>query len=115
MSWKPSTIAVLPEEFAGIVAGHTVVVFHFWASWNHHDKTMDRVLGEVAREYKARVFIGSIDIDDPNYFETARALKVLNIPALVSFVNGKHFETVNGLPSKEHLERLLQKWLDAAG
>lgn len=115
MSWKPSTSEVLPDQFATVVAQHDVTVLHFWASWNLHDKSMDTVLAKIASEFKGRVFIGSVHADDPRYNEACRELKVLNLPALVTFVNGKHFETVIGLHSEDHLKLRLRGCLDSAG
>ncbi len=96
VSWQPSTTKVLPDEFGEVIAGHNVPIFHSYASWNRYDVTMDRQLCEIADVYKDQIFIGSIDTDHEKNWERCKELRILNLPAIVTFVNGRHFETVIG-------------------
>ena len=114
MSWQPSTTKVRPDEFSEVIAGHNVVIFHFYASWNRNDVIMDQVLCEIADTYKDHVFIGSIDTDDPENYEKCKELRILNLPAIAAFVNGRHFETVIGLLSRESLNTKVQQWSNTA-
>ena len=114
MSWQLSTTKVLPDEFGEVIAGHRVAVFHFYASWNRYDATMDQMLCDIADAYKDHIFIGSIDTDDQENWERCKELSILNLPAIAAFVNSQHFETVIGLLSKESLNSKLQKWLNSA-
>jgi len=115
MSWQPSTTRVLPDEFDEVVAGHNVAVFHFYASWNGYDVTMDQMLREIADTYKDRIFIGSIDTDDRENYEKCKELRILNLPAIAAFVNGRHFETVIGLLSQESLNTKFVAWIAING
>jgi thioredoxin-like negative regulator of GroEL len=103
VEWKPSTAEVLPDTFGKVIAAHDVVVFHFWASWNAYDVTMDQMLGEIANDYSDQIFIGSIDTDNQENWARCKELRILNLPAIATFVKGKHFETVMGLGSREFL------------
>lgn len=114
MSWQPSTTKVLPDEFNEVLAGHNVAVFHFYASWNEYDVTMDQMLCEIADTYKDRIFIGSIDTDDQENLERCKELRILNLPAIATFVNGQHVETVIGLLSQESLNTKVEKWANTA-
>ena len=114
VSWQPSTTKVLPDEFGEVIAGHNVAIFHFYGSWNRYDVTMDRQLCEIADVYKDQIFIGSIDTDDLKNWERCKELRILNLPAIATFLNGRHFETVIGLSSKESLIRQVQQWFNAA-
>jgi thioredoxin 1 len=109
--WNPSSIPVRPDEFGEVIADHDVAVFHFWASWNTYDKTMDQILSEIAAEYKGRIFIGSIDADEPENWTRCKELRVLNLPAVASFINGKHHETIIGLNSREFWSRKVEEWM----
>jgi len=114
MSWQPSTTKVLPDEFDEVLASYNVAVFHFYASWNRYDVTIDQILREIADTYKDRIFIGSIDTDDQENWERCKELRILNLPAIAAFVNGQHFETVIGLLSKESLSAKVEKWSNTA-
>ena len=113
MNWKPSTINLLPEEFVEVVAKHKVAVFHIWAAWNAYDKLMDAALRKTASEYKSRIFLGSINADEPGHMQRCKELGVVNLPAIASFVNGMHVETIIGLQSNEDLNSRFRKWLNA--
>ena len=114
MSWQPSTTKVLPDEFGEVIAGHSVVIFHFYAAWNRYDVIMDQLLCEIGDTYKDHIFIGSIDTDDQENCEKCKELRILNLPAIAAFVNGEHFETIIGLLSKESLNTKVQKWSNTA-
>lgn len=114
MNWQPSTTKVSPDEIGEVIAGHSIAVFHFYAAWNHrYDATMDQLLCEVADAYKDQIFIGSIDTDDEQNWERCKELRILNLPAIAIFVNGRHFETVIGLLPRESLNSKVQKWFNA--
>ena len=111
MSWQPSTTKVPPDRFAEVTGGHKIAVFHFYASWNRYDVTMDQVVCEITEAYKDQIFVGSIDTDDQENWERCKELRILNLPAVAIFVNGRHLETVIGLLSRESLNSKVQKWL----
>ena len=114
MSWQPSTSKVLADGFCEVIGATTVAVFHFYASWNRYDVTKDQMLCEIADAYKDHIFIGSVDTDDQENWERCKELRILNLPAIATFVNSRHFETVIGLLSKESLNSKVQKWLSTA-
>jgi len=109
--WKPSTTEVRPDEFGKVIADRSLTVFHFWASWNTYDKTMDQILCEIADEYEGRVFIGSIDADQKENWFRCNELRILNLPAVASFINGRHHETIIGLSDREFWSRKVQEWI----
>jgi thioredoxin-like negative regulator of GroEL len=114
VSWQPSTTKVSSDEFGEVIAGHNVVIFHFYASWNRYDVAMDQILCEIAGTDKDDIFIGSIDTDDQENCEKCKELRILNLPAIAAFVNGRHFETVIGLLSKNSLNTKVQEWSNTA-
>ena len=114
MSWQLSTTKVLPDKFGELIAGHSIAVFHFYASWNRYDVTMDQMLGDIADAYKDHIFIGSIDTDDQENWERCKELRILNLPAIAVFVNSQHYETVIGLLSKKSLNNKVEEWLNTA-
>lgn len=111
VSWQPSTTKVLPDKFEEAIGEHNVAVFHFYAAWNRYDVTMDQMLCEIAVAYKDQIFVGSIDTDDQENWERCKELRIVNLPAIAVFVNGRHVETIIGLLAKESLNSKVQKWL----
>lgn len=81
----------------------------FWAPWCGPCRALAPVLDELAVEYKDRVKIAKINIDD--HQKTASSYGIRSIPTLMLFKDGKAQETVIGLVSKDRLQGLLKKVL----
>ena len=107
-TWAPSSIKVFRRDFDKYVAENRAAIFHFWAIWDLHDRTMDEALAENAFEYKDRVFIGAVDVDDPDSWSLMKQLRVMNVPALVLFKDGVYIETIVGCLKKETIKNKLE-------
>ncbi len=81
----------------------------FWAPWCGPCRAIAPVLDELAVEYKDRVKIAKINIDD--HQKTASSYGIRSIPTLMLFKDGKAQETIIGLVSKDRLQGLLKKVL----
>jgi thioredoxin-like negative regulator of GroEL len=112
--WHPSTIRISPESFAQIVNEQKLIVLHFWAGWNMYDQLMDRILEEIVPQYSDRIFFGAVDVDCPGHAQRCLDLRIVNVPALVVFVHGRHIETILGMRSQEDIRRRLEEWLAVA-
>jgi hypothetical protein len=106
--WSPSTDAVAPTDFEAC----PVLVLHYWAVYDLHDREMDKRLGVLRDEYAGRLCIRSYD--------TARAENqpfiqgIANLPALACFIRGKWFKSLIGLRSVDELRSVFDDWSTAA-
>lgn len=75
---------------------------------------MDEALREIETEHQDHAFFGAVDADCEGHWQKCRELRVLNLPALACFINGKHVETVIGVRSKKYLSNKIKEWLIAA-
>jgi thioredoxin-like negative regulator of GroEL len=97
------------EEYEDFIKSKPITVIHFRADWNGIDLEQRENLSRVDPNYACDVRFGAVDIDDPKFRDLARALKILNIPALAYYQDGKHLETVIGLCSKDGIEGKLNQ------
>src|SRR4051812_9307491 len=95
--WSPSTVPVAPGDFEAF----PVLVLHYWAMWDLHDREMDKRLGVLRDEYAGRICIRSCDTDRPENQPFIQA--IANIPALGCFIRGKWFKSLIGLRSVDEL------------
>ncbi len=86
-----------------------LVLVDFWAKWCGPCHGMIPILEACASEYKGRVRIVKVDVDENP--RTAERYEIRTIPTLIFFREGKPIEVIHGAPSfavlKSTLERLL--------
>lgn len=88
-----------------------LVLVDFWASWCAPCKMMDPVLEQLETDYGDRIKFGKLNVEDNQ--ELAMNYKVMSIPSLVLFRDGKAVEKVTGLYPKEKLAAYLDRKLAA--
>jgi thiol-disulfide isomerase/thioredoxin len=114
MLW-PQSPAIAAAELPAILDQHRVVVVHCWAPWNHYDKWLDATLWELKPRYADRITFFARNVDLEVNHEFLQRHQILNIPALVCFLNGRWHETAIGDLGKRDLTRKLDAWLAAGG
>ncbi|HXM35274.1 MAG TPA: thioredoxin family protein [Pyrinomonadaceae bacterium] len=95
-------------NYDSFVEANARVVIHFWAAWNLVDEQMTQPLTELTKTYGNSIAFASFDTSLDEHADICRKLKLLNLPALVLYKHGKHFETALGMGDTEGtLERFL--------
>jgi thioredoxin-like negative regulator of GroEL len=105
----PTTPAVTADDFQAC----PVLVLHYWAEWNLHDRAMDKRVATLLEQYAGRVSFRSCDIDRVENLSYIRG--IANIPALGCFIRGKWFKSILGLRPENELRSLFDSWIKAAG
>ncbi len=81
------------------------VLVDFYADWCGPCKMMSPVISELADEYAGKVKVGKLNVDDNG--ETARAYRVMSIPTMIVFVDGKAVDSIMGaVPKQKLVEKL---------
>ncbi|MYV05334.1 MULTISPECIES: thioredoxin [Furfurilactobacillus] len=80
-------------------------VLDVWAPWCGPCKMLEPVLSQLEDDYDGKVNFLRLDVDD--HQAIAEKYKVMSVPSLVIFKNGKAVEKVSGYYPKEKLSRYL--------
>lgn len=81
------------------------VLVDFYADWCGPCKMMAPIIDELSKEYEGEIKIGKLNIDDnPN---TTSQYKVMTIPTMMIYKDGKVVDTVVGVVSKNILAEKL--------
>lgn len=98
------------ENFEQAVLGVSVpVIVDFFATWCGPCKMMAPTLEKLAEEYQGKVLIGKIDVEES--MDIAMRYKVMNVPTLLIFKDGKVLDTMVGLQNGNTLKRVIESLL----
>lgn len=81
----------------------------FWAPWCGPCKALGPVVEELAAEYKDRVVVSKLNVDDSP--KIAGKYGVRSIPTVILFKGGEVVDSLIGLVPKERLADLIKKGL----
>ena len=81
-----------------VINNDKVSLVDFWAPWCGPCKMLTPIIEEVAKEMGDKVFIGKLNVDDNPII--AGRYKVMSIPTLLIFKNGKIIDQMVGLQPK---------------
>ena len=104
-------IMILNEtNFNQVISETTIpILVDFWAEWCGPCKMIGPVVEEIASEFEGKVQVAKLDVDENQ--NTASNYKVVSIPTLILFKEGKEMERSIGYKNKDELRRLLNKYL----
>ena len=103
-----STIKISDDSFEDeVINKGKPIIVDFWAEWCGPCKQIGPILDEISEEYKERITIGKLDVDENP--EIASQYQIRGIPTMMLFNNGSLVDTkVGGNLSKNDLIQ----WID---
>ena len=97
-----STIHVTEAEFDDVVLGSELpVLVDFWAPWCNPCKMLGPVIDEIADEVDGKALVCKVNIDEEQ--NLAQEYRVMSIPTLLYFKDGKVVNQMVGVRPKEEL------------
>jgi thioredoxin 1 len=92
---------------AEVLKSDTPVLVDFWAAWCGPCRQIAPVVEELARDYKGKVKVGKLNVDEND--QVAQQYKILSIPTLLFFKNGKLADQIIGAVPKSKMESVLKQ------
>ena len=88
-------------HFAGIISSNSVVLIDFWATWCGPCRALGPTIAEIAKEYEGRAVVGKCNVDENS--EVAGQFRIMSIPALLFFKDGKLVDRLVGAQPKSNI------------
>ena len=85
------------------------VLVDFWAPWCGPCRMLGPVLDELSDEMGDKIVIGKLNVDENN--QKAGEYKIMGIPAMKLFKDGKIIEEFTGVQPKGIIKDVLEKHL----
>jgi thioredoxin 1 len=108
--WPSTSISVDDNTFHQTITEYPFVVIDCWAQWCGPCHMIAPVIEDLAKEYAGKIVFGKLDTDLNKM--SANRYRIMSIPSLLIFKNGKLVDQLTGAMSKDMLEPILIKhWL----
>ena len=100
------TVAVTDNTFDEIVLkSSNPVLVDFWATWCRPCQMVAPILEELTEEYAGKLTIAKLDVDQNQL--TAQKFRVMSIPTMLIFKQGKPVANIVGFKPKDKLKQEL--------
>ena len=84
-----------------------IVIIDFWASWCMPCLMMAPVVEELSEKFKGKIEFAKLDVDENQ--KLSQKFKVMSIPTLVVFKEGKEIGRIIGSMPAEVIEEKIKK------
>lgn len=93
-------------NFDEFIKNNPHAMVDFWAAWCGPCRMLAPTISEIADEHK-EIAVGKLNVDDNPL--TATKFKIMSIPAILFFKDGKLVDTVIGAVPKQVIEDSIEK------
>ena len=106
----PDYIETLDDKnFEDFIKSYPTCLIDFWAPWCQPCRTMGPRLRKLSTLYKDKVAFGKLNIQE--YKKIADKYKIISIPTLIIFKDGKQKSTMYGIKSVGDIKKIVEKYV----
>ncbi|HSB80726.1 MAG TPA: thioredoxin [Candidatus Methylomirabilis sp.] len=105
----PDIVTLTDEDFDTQVKEKRILLVDFWAEWCGPCRMIAPALEELATEYKDRVTVGKLNVDENR--KVATKFGVRSIPTLLFFRDGARVDQVIGAHPKATIKAKIDQLL----
>ncbi len=103
-------IEITGQEKFNLAIKKGLTVVDFWATWCMPCQMQAPVLAELKDEYKDKINVIKVNVDEEANEPIATSLDIVSIPTLAFYLDGELKEKVVGLTRHEELKEIIGKY-----
>lgn len=103
-----NVLTVTNKNFDQIISSGVAVV-DFWANWCGPCRMLSPIVDQLAEQFAGRITVGKVDVDRES--ELASRFRIMSVPSLLFFQDGKLVETSVGVKNLEELSSIVSPLL----
>lgn len=107
--WPSAPVKVSDSDFSEIIQKYPLIIVDCWAEWCGPCRMIGPVVDALAKDYAGKIVFGKLNVDENQ--KTAMEYKIMSIPTLLVFKDGKLVDQIVGAMPKEQLEPKITKHL----
>ena len=108
---SPDIVTLTDAEFETQIKTHPRLLVDFWAEWCGPCRMIAPVLEELAGEYKDRLTIGKVNVDENR--QVAARFGIRSIPTLLLLRDGARVDQIVGAHPKATIKTKVDQFLSA--
>ncbi|MGB9679370.1 MAG: thioredoxin [Thermoanaerobacteraceae bacterium] len=90
-----------------VVKSDIPVLVDFWAEWCGPCRMVSPIIDELAKDFEGKIKVGKINVDEEN--ELAMQFRIMSIPTIGLFKNGKLADKIIGARPKADFVKFIEK------
>jgi thioredoxin 1 len=102
-------IVVTDATIEEVTQNHPLVLVDFWAPWCGPCHMVAPIIEELSNDYAGKILFGKLNVDENP--QASMQYKIMSIPTLLVFKNGKLVDKMIGAMSRQMLEPKIAQYL----
>jgi len=107
--WPDHVLTLDSNNFNEFIQKYKLSTVDFWASWCAPCRAMAPRLRRLSKLYRGKVAFGKLDTQKNQ--DIAKQYKIISIPHLMFFRNGKKVNSITGVKSVGYIKNLIEDLL----